>query len=79
MKKKKGRQKWFHKTIKDHDHGKYITILEFSRLMLETFAARLKQANLPSKNDISEFIYISNSEKKYRKVSNKNIIKSRAR
>ena len=47
--------------------------------MLETFAARLKQANLPSKNDISEFIYISNSEKKYRKVSNKNIIKSRAR
>ena len=34
------------KKIADHNHDKYITTLEFTKLTAEDFAARLKQANL---------------------------------
>ena len=37
----------------DHDHEKYITTQE---LTAENFAARLKQANLKSKSNISDFL-----------------------
>ena len=37
------------KTITDHDHDKYITTQEFSKLTSEKFPARLKSANLASK------------------------------
>ena len=37
----------------DHDHNKYIAIQNFIKLPSENLAARLKQANLGSKNDIS--------------------------
>ena len=40
------------KKITDHDHGKYITTPEFNKLTAENFAARLKQTNLASKNNI---------------------------
>ena len=40
----------------DHDHDKYITTQELNKLTSENFTARLKQANLASKNDIANFI-----------------------
>ena len=44
------------KITTDHDHDKYITTQEFNNLTSESFTARLKQANLASKNDISNFV-----------------------
>ena len=41
--------------INDHDHAKYITTQEFSKVT-DTFTARLAQANLASKNDIANFV-----------------------
>ena len=40
----------------DHDHGIYITTQELNKLTADNFAARLKQANLASKNDIANFV-----------------------
>ena len=37
------------------DHNKYIATSEFNQLAAETFAARLAQANLASKNDVANF------------------------
>ena len=37
------------------DHSKHIATSEFNQLAAETFAARLAQANLESKNDIVNF------------------------
>ena len=37
------------KKVTDHDHDKYLTTLEFNKLVAETFAARLAQANLVTK------------------------------
>ena len=37
-------------------HGKYTTTSEFNKLKKENFDETIKQANLASKNDISEFI-----------------------
>ena len=42
--------------ITDHNHDKYITNPEFNKLTAESFAARLKQANLASKSDIANFV-----------------------
>ena len=36
-------------------HNKYITSLEFHKSMSENFEARLKQANLSTKDEISDF------------------------
>ena len=38
------------------DHDRYITTQEFNKLTAKNFAARLKQANLASKNDIVSFV-----------------------
>ena len=44
------------KKITEHDYcTKCITTQEFNRLTADYFAARLKQANLGSKNDIADF------------------------
>ena len=40
----------------DHDHRKYIASQEFSKLTADSFAGRLKQINLASRNDIIVFI-----------------------
>ena len=39
------------KKIIDHSHGKYITTLEFNKLTVENFKARLSQADLVTKTD----------------------------
>ena len=36
------------------DHDKYTTTSEFSRLRAENFTARLRQANLVTKNDFDQ-------------------------
>ena len=38
------------------DHDRYITTQEFNKLTAKNFAARLKQVNLASKNDIVSFV-----------------------
>ena len=38
--------------ITDHNHGKYITTLEFNRLTTENFKTRLSQGNLITKTDL---------------------------
>ena len=41
----------------DHDHNNnYVTTQKFNKLTSEGFAARLKQANLASKNDIGDYV-----------------------
>ena len=44
------------KKIVDLDHDRYITNQEFNNLTAEHFAARLKETNLASKNDIDDFL-----------------------
>ena len=45
------------KRITDHNHDKYITTHKFNKFTTpESFAARLAQANLANKNDISDFV-----------------------
>ena len=57
----------------DHNHDKYITTPEFNKLTSENFAARLKQANLASKNDIANFVNKTDFDNKLEDVtSNKN-------
>ena len=41
--------------VNGHGHDKCITTKEVNKLMSENFDARLKLANLASKNDISDF------------------------
>ena len=42
------------KKITDHNHDKYITTPEFSKLTSEDFVARLRQANLVNKADFAD-------------------------
>ena len=51
-----------------HDHDKYITTKEFNKLTSENFTARLKQANLPSKNDIANFVRTTDFDNKLKKL-----------
>ena len=44
------------KVTTDHDHYKCITTQEFDKLTSENFFARLKQANLVSKSDTTNFL-----------------------
>ena len=61
------------KITNDHDHDEYIAIKEFNRLIWENFTARLKQANLATKNDIANFIEKTDFDNKLKNVaSNKN-------
>ena len=55
----------------DHDHDKYITTQELNKLTSENFTARLKQANLASKNDIANFVKKTDFDEKL-KYFNKN-------
>ena len=52
------------KKITDDDHDKYITSPEFNKLIAECFATRLKQANLASKNDVTNFVNKTNFDNK---------------
>ena len=45
------------KKIIDHDDDEYITAQEFKKLTVDNFAARLKQANLASKNYIADILF----------------------
>ena len=59
--------------IIDHNHDKYITTPEFNKLTAESFAARLKQANLASKSDIANFVNKTDFDIQVKNVtSNKN-------
>ena len=61
------------KITTNHDHDKYITTQELNRLTSENFTARLKQANLTSKNDIVNFVKKTSFDEKLKTVtSNKN-------
>ena len=63
------------KITTDHDHDKYITTQEF-KLTSKHFTARLKQANLVSKNDIANFVKKTDFDNKLKDVtSNKNEFK----
>ena len=44
------------KTTTDHDHDKHIITPEFTKLTAESFVARLQQANIVGKTDISNFV-----------------------
>ena len=44
------------KIILDHNYDKYIFTQEFNKLTSENFTARLKQANLASRNDIANIV-----------------------
>ena len=44
------------KKITDHDHDKYISTPYFNYLTSETFAARLAQADLSGKNNITVLV-----------------------
>ena len=48
------------KRITDHNHDKYITTPEFSKLTEEKFAARSAQTNLSTKSDVFNFVNKSN-------------------
>ena len=56
------------KKITDHDHDKYITTPEFNKLTSENVTARLKQANLASKSDITSFVKKQNQQKDQQKI-----------
>ena len=57
----------------NHDHDKYITTQGFYKLTAENFTARLKQANLASKNDIANFTKKTDFDNKLKDVtSNEN-------
>ena len=58
------------------NHDKYITTLEFTKLPVESFAARLKQANLVTKTDIDSRLtsfnrLITSNKTKHLKVQKK--------
>ena len=40
----------------NYDHGTYITTQEFNKLTADDLTARLKQANLASKDYIADFV-----------------------
>ena len=57
----------------DGDHDKYITTPQFNTLTVEKFTARLKQTNLASKRDFSNFVKKTDLCNKLKDVtSNKN-------
>ena len=58
------------KTI-DYDHDRYITSLEFNKLIAENFAARLAQANLASKSHIANFLKMTKFDEKLKNLNKK--------
>ena len=66
------RNKYLQKNT-DHDHFKCISVPEFNKLSVENFTARLTQANLANKSDISNFVEETDFDNKRKGVtSNKN-------
>ena len=61
------------KKITDHYHDKCITTPEFVKLIPENFAAKLRQANLGSKSDISYFVKKTDFDDKLKKLNKKYI------
>ena len=60
------------KKITDHDdNNKYITTQKFNKLYSENFAARLKQANLATKADITDFLEQTNFDDKLKNLNKK--------
>ena len=59
------------KKITSCNHDKYITTQEFNKLTSENFAARLAQANLASKTDITDFIQKRDFDGKLKKLNKK--------
>ena len=59
------------KKITDHDHNKYITTQEFNKLTSETFAARLSQADLASKNNTAALVKETNFDDKLENLNKK--------
>ena len=55
----------------DNDHDKYITAQEFNKLILESFAVRLAQANLASKSDIANFVKKADIDDKLKNLNTK--------
>ena len=59
--------------IANHDHDKYITTPEFNKLTAKKFIARLKQTNLASKRDTTDFFKKTDFDNKLKDfTSNKN-------
>ena len=54
------------------DHNK-ITTQEFNKLTSENFTARLKEANLVSKNDIANFVQKTDFDEKLKTVTSNRI------
>ena len=60
------------KKITDHDdNNKYITTQKFNKSYSENFAARLKQANLATKADITDFLEQTNFDDKLKNLNKK--------
>ena len=60
------------KKISDHDHSnKYITTPEFNKLTPESFAERLKQANVARKSDIVNFLNKTDFNKQVKNVTSR--------
>ena len=55
----------------NYDHDKYITTQEFNKITSENFTARLKQANLVKKNDITNFVKKTDFDDKQKKLNKK--------
>ena len=53
------------------DHSKYITTPKFNELTAEHFTARLKQANLPTKGDITDFVKRAHFDDKLKNLNKK--------
>ena len=51
------------KITTDHDHDKYFTTQQFSKLTSENFTARLSQANLARRSDIANYVKKANLNK----------------
>ena len=61
------------KKIANHNHSnKYITTTEFNKLTSDSFAARLKQANLGSKSDIANLVNETDFDISFNKRINSN-------
>ena len=61
------------KITTDHDHDKYITTLDSSKLISENFTAWLAQAKLASKNYFTNFLEKTDFDDELKKL-NKNVI-----
>ena len=57
------------KITTDYDHDNYISTQEFTKLTSESFNARIKQENLASKNDITNFVKKADFDNKLKNIT----------